>query len=160
MGRIIGFDPGLASTGWGVIDSVKGRLRHIGHGTIVTRSDMPRSERLKIIFTEIQSLLGEFKPVSGGIESLFFSKNISSALPVAEGRGVILLACSLNGLPIYEFTPVQIKQGVVGNGRADKKQVQSMVQLILGMEDWKSSTHDADALAAAICRAHTEGEHV
>jgi crossover junction endodeoxyribonuclease RuvC len=160
MGRIIGFDPGLASTGWGVIDKIRGRLVHVAHGTIVTGTDQSHPGRLRAIFEQIQLILGDFKPDAGSIESLFFARNTSSAFPVAEARGVILLACALIDLPVYEFTPVQIKQGVVGNGRADKNQVQQMVQLILGMGDWKSRSHDADALAAAICRAHSENDNV
>lgn len=160
MSRIIGFDPGLASTGWGVIDTQRGRLIHVSHGTILTKADQPHPERLLMIFDAVESLINEYRPDNGSIESLFFSRNATSALPVAEARGVILMACAKSRLPIQEFTPVQIKQGVVGNGRADKKQVQSMVRLILGMNDWKSHSHDADALAAAICQAHSENAYV
>jgi len=155
---VLGIDPGLASVGYGLVAESGGQLRHVTHGCIVTRAGSPSGERLKIIYyNEISSLIALHKPDSGGIEDLFFFRNVSSALPVAEAKGVIKLAFAVAGVPLAEFTPNEIKKAVTGTARADKAQVQEMVRLLLGLDAIPSPDHAADALAAAICRMHFEG---
>jgi crossover junction endodeoxyribonuclease RuvC len=147
-------DPGLASTGWGVIEFDHQRLRYIAHGCIETKAGRPRAERLFYIHREIRGVLAAYAPAESAIETLYFGRNVSSAIPVAEARGVISLALVEQGLPVREFTPNAIKQGVVGSSRADKLQVQEMVRLLLGLQSVPKPDHAADALAAAICCAH------
>lgn len=152
--RVLGIDPGLASTGWGIIDSSGTRHRYIDHGTISTSSRELPERRLLSLYREITSLIDAFKPSGMGIETLFFTKNISSALPVAQARGVVLLAAGEKGLAVGEYSPVTIKQSVVGAGGAAKAQVQEMVRILLGLQDIPEPDHAADALAAAITFIH------
>jgi crossover junction endodeoxyribonuclease RuvC len=152
--RIIGIDPGLASTGWGVVDYREGKFRHVDHGCIEPRAVHPRVERLFFILRSIRTVLDSWKPVESAIEILYFGKNVTSAIPVAEARGVICVALAERSLPVLELGPGEIKQGVTGIARADKNQVQEMVRLILGLEEIPRPDHAADALAAAICAAH------
>jgi crossover junction endodeoxyribonuclease RuvC len=152
--RIIGIDPGLASTGWGVLDYAGGKLRYVAHGCIETKADRPRADRLFFILTSIRALLETWKPGEGAVETLYFGRNVSSAIPVAEARGVITAALAEQGLLIREFTPNAIKQGVVGLASADKTQIQEMVRIILGLAEIPKPDHAADALGAAICCAH------
>jgi crossover junction endodeoxyribonuclease RuvC len=149
--RILGIDPGLASTGWGVLDDIDGKIKYIDHGIIVTKADRPRAERLFVIFQYVRSILEKYKPTEAAIENLYFGKNVSSAIPVAEARGVISAAVAEKGIPLRELTPNAIKQGVAGSARADKKQVQEMVRIILGLDEIPKPDHAADALGAAIC---------
>jgi len=149
--RIIGIDPGLASTGWGILDSVNGKIKYLDHGVIVTKADTPRADRLFFILQCIRNLLKKYKPQEAAIETLYFGKNVSSAIPVAEARGVISAAIAEKGIFLHEFTPNAIKQGVTGVSSADKKQVQEMVKIILRLENVPKPDHAADALAAAIC---------
>ena len=149
--RIIGIDPGLASTGWGILDSVDRKIKYVDHGVIVTKADTPRAERLFFILQYIRDLIKKYKPQEAAIETLYFGKNVSSAIPVAEARGVISAAIAEKGIFLHEFTPNAIKQGVTGVSNADKKQVQEMVRLILGLEKVPKPDHAADALAAGIC---------
>ncbi|MEI6875838.1 MAG: crossover junction endodeoxyribonuclease RuvC [Spirochaetota bacterium] len=155
--RILGIDPGLASMGWGVVEAREGRLHHLGHGCLVTSKDEALGDRLFTISSGIEELIANWKPGLAGMESLFFWKNVSSALPVAEARGVIRLAFVRAGIDLADFSPTAIKQAVVGSSRADKEQVQAMVKLLLGLPDLPKPDHAADALAAAICRWHHEG---
>jgi crossover junction endodeoxyribonuclease RuvC len=148
-------DPGLASTGWGVVELRGNKVAYLAHGCISTQAGLPRSERLLSIYTEISAVLEEYLPTEGSIETLYFAKNITSALPVAEARGVLCMAMAEKGLPVREFTPMAIKQAVVGRGAADKKQVQELVRLILGLPEIPKPDHAADALGAALCCAHT-----
>jgi crossover junction endodeoxyribonuclease RuvC len=148
-------DPGLASTGWGVIEFDRQRLRYLAHGCIETKAGRPRAERLFCIHREIRGVLETYKPAESAIETLYFGRNVTSAIPVAEARGVISLALVEQGLLVREFTPSAIKQAVVGSSRADKEQVQEMVRLLLGLKAVPKPDHAADALAAAICCAHT-----
>ncbi len=152
--RVLGIDPGLASTGWGIIDSSGSRHKHIDHGTFSTNSKELPERRLLSLYREITSLIEAFKPSGMGIETLFFSKNISSALPVAQARGVVLLAAAEEGLAVGEYSPVTIKQSVVGAGGASKVQVQEMIRILLGLQDIPEPDHAADALAAAITFIH------
>jgi crossover junction endodeoxyribonuclease RuvC len=153
--RIIGIDPGLASTGWGVVDYVRGKIRYVSHGCIATEAGRPRAERLFFILTAVRAVLDEWQPGESAIETLYFGRNVSSAIPVAEARGVISAALAERGLPVREFTPNAIKQGVVGVASADKTQIQDMVRIILGLPEIPRPNHAADALAAAICCAHS-----
>jgi crossover junction endodeoxyribonuclease RuvC len=152
--RILGLDPGLADTGWGMILVQGSVIRHLGHGTIHTLAKLPTEQRLHLIHTELAQVIQTWAPQSAAIEALFFTKNVSSALPVAHARGVIMLSCAMAGIPVGEYTPPQIKQAVVGTGRAEKAQVQEMVRLILGLSQIPKPDHAADALAAAICHSH------
>jgi crossover junction endodeoxyribonuclease RuvC len=151
----MGVDPGLASAGWGVIDYVQGRVKYVAHGCIETKAQTPRAERLLFIYLSLKELLETYRPGESAVETLYFGRNVTSAIPVAEARGVISLALAEKGLHVREFTPAQIKQGVVGTARADKVQIQEMVRLILGLSGIPSPDHAADALAAAICCAHS-----
>jgi crossover junction endodeoxyribonuclease RuvC len=152
--RIIGIDPGLASTGWGVVDYGDGKIRSVAHGCIETKGDRPRAERLFFILTALREVLDEWQPGEAAVETLYFGRNVSSAIPVAEARGVITAALAERGLAVREFTPNAIKQGVVGLASADKAQIQDMVRIILGLADIPKPDHAADALGAAICCAH------
>ncbi len=152
--RIIGIDPGLAAAGWGIIDVLPGRMLYVAHGDIKTKADIPRSERLLSIHQEITSVIEKYKPTEAGMETLYFAKNITSALPVAEARGVFSLALAEHSISVMEYSPKAIKQSVVGRGAADKAQVQELVRLILGLVMVPKPNHAADALGAAICRAH------
>ena len=158
MRTIIGIDPGLASTGYGVIGVEGSKLHHAGHGVIETGPSMPRGKRLVLLYEELARILSLFEPDEASVEELFFSKNVKTALPVAEARGVILLCLCRRGIPYEEYTPLVIKQSVVGRGRAEKQQVQTMVRLILGLETTPEPDHAADALAAAIC--HQNSTHI
>lgn len=160
MIRIIGIDPGLANTGWGIVDSDGIRFKYITHGTITTPSKKSDSLRLKEIYTQLSEIIKEYKPVHAGVETLYFAKNVTSALPVAQARGVQLLALADHNIITGEYTPMQIKQAVVGNGRAEKKQVQNMVKLLLALPGIPKPDHAADALAAALCHVNTKGIHV
>ena len=154
--RILGIDPGLASTGWGVLDCVDGNVRYIDHGIIVTKADQVRADRLFFILQAIRSIIKKYKPSFAAIENLYFGKNVSSAIPVAEARGVISAAVAEKGIPLLELTPNSIKAGVAGTIKADKKQVQEMVRIILGLEKAPKPDHAADALAAAICAVNNK----
>jgi len=153
--RILGIDPGLASTGWGVLDDVDGSIVHIDHGIIKTKADCPRADRLFFILQCIRSLLKKYNPSEAAIETLYFGKNVSSAIPVAEARGVISAAIAERGIFLRELTPNAIKLGVAGHARADKEQVQEMVRIILGLDEIPKPDHAADALGAAICAANS-----
>ncbi|MDR0502296.1 MAG: crossover junction endodeoxyribonuclease RuvC [Treponema sp.] len=153
--RILGIDPGLASTGWGVVDNAAGSIVYIDHGTIVTKAGCPRSDRLFFILQRIRSIIKKFNPTEAAIETLYFGKNVSSAIPVAEARGVISAAIAERGIPLLELTPNAIKLGVAGHARADKEQVQEMVRIILNLDEIPRPDHSADALGAAICAANS-----
>jgi crossover junction endodeoxyribonuclease RuvC len=155
--RIIGIDPGLASVGYGVLESGSGRLRYLCHGCIETSKDTEMGARLLDIFATVSDLVEEWRPDSASMESLYFWKNVTSGIAVSEAKGVIRLAFARAGVPLVEYSPTAIKQAVSGSARADKEQVQEMVRLILGLEEVPRPDHSADALAAAICRANHSG---
>jgi crossover junction endodeoxyribonuclease RuvC len=136
-----------------MVDCIGGRIRYVDHGSIVTKADCPHSVRLFFILRELRLVLDKYCPALAAIETLYFGRNVSSAIPVAEARGVVSAALAERGLPIREFTPNAIKQGVTGVSRADKKQVQEMVRIILGLAEIPKPDHAADALGAAICAA-------
>jgi crossover junction endodeoxyribonuclease RuvC len=152
--RIIGIDPGLASTGWGIVDYSRSRIHYLAHGCIETEAALPRPERLFFIYRQINTVMDTYTPSEAAMETLYFGKNVTSAIAVAEARGVLSLAMAERNLPLVEFTPNQIKQSVVGVRKAEKEQVQKMVALILGLPVIPKPDHAADALGAAICAAH------
>ena len=153
--RILGIDPGLAIVGYGVIDSEKGVYRPVDCGVINTPKELSLPERLELIYKGMGELIDTFKPDQVAIEELFFTKNITTGITVAEARGVILLACKQSGLPMFEYTPNQIKQSLTGYGKADKKQIQFMITRLLGLKAIPKPDDAADALAIAVTHAQT-----
>lgn len=153
--RLLGIDPGTAVTGWGVIDHVHDKSRLVGHGTIVTSAREPGHERLSQIYHGILGVIDKYQPEAAAIEELFGGVNIKTALAVGQARGVIVLACAERGLEPFDYTPLRIKQAVVGYGRASKVQVQQMVKALLGLPRVPAPDHAADALGVAICHAHS-----
>lgn len=149
---ILGLDPGTATTGYGVVKKDKSRkFSFISCGCIKTEPDKSAGERLKKIYREVGKLIKKYKPDLVSVENIYFFKNLKTAMPVSQARGVILLAAAEKKLPICDITPLQMKMTVVGYGRADKKQIQKMVQTILNMESIVKSDDAADALGIAIC---------
>jgi crossover junction endodeoxyribonuclease RuvC len=138
-----------------VLDAQDGRTLYVDHGIIETQADRPRAERLFFILCSVRAIIEKYKPACAVIETLYFGRNVSSAIPVAEARGVISAGLAERGIPLHELTPNAIKMGVTGSARADKKQVQEMVKIILGLDEVPKPDHAADALGAAICIAHS-----
>ncbi|MBQ3791634.1 MAG: crossover junction endodeoxyribonuclease RuvC [Clostridia bacterium] len=157
--RILGIDPGIATTGWGVVDYERSRTVAVGYGSIITTPDTPIPQRLLSVEENIAQLIEKYHPDAMAVEELFFNTNATTAIVVAEARGVILTSAAKRGLKIFEYTPSQVKQAVVGYGKAEKKQVIAMVTMLLGLEKPPKPDDTADALAIAICHAHT-GESV
>ncbi len=154
--RILGIDPGLATMGYGVINAEHGIFSVIDYGVVTTPKECTLPQRLKQLEEGVSELLDTFKPDNIAIEELFFSKNITTGIPVAEARGVILLtAVKALGDEVYEYTPNQIKQAVTGYGGADKIQMQHMVQALLRLKSVPRPDDAADALAVALCHAQT-----
>ncbi len=152
---ILGIDPGTAITGYGVLKSDGDTLDSIAVGAIITPADWQMPRRLQYIYAELTALIARYQPTDAVIEKLFFSKNVRTALSVGQARGVVLLAAAQANLAIHEYTPLQVKQAVVGYGRADKAQVQQMVQVLLQLDAIPQPDDAADALAIAICHAHS-----
>ena len=153
---ILGIDPGLATMGYGVINAVKGNYSVIDYGVVTTPKERTLPERLQQLEDGVKELIETYRPDNVSIEELFFSKNITTGIPVAEARGVILLtAVKALGKEVYEYTPNQIKQAVTGYGGADKIQMQHMVQTLLRLKSVPRPDDAADALAVAICHAQT-----
>ena len=150
----MGIDPGLASTGWGVLEFHNEKFNYIAHGCIETEAGSPRGERLFFIYQSFIKIFNKYKPTEAAMENLYFGKNITSAMTVSEARGVLLLALTAKGIPVRELTPNAIKKAVVGVTKADKSQIQEMVRFILGLSEIPRPDHAADALGAAICSAH------
>lgn len=148
--RIIGIDPGTGILGFGVVDVVNGKSKIVDAGVITTPAHTPHDERLEDIFDSLTEIIKETKPDVMSVEKLFFSQNITTAMTVSEARGVVLLVGRKAGLQIFEYTPQQIKQSITGYGKANKKQVQEMVRIQLGLKDVPKPDDCADALAAAI----------
>lgn len=148
---VLGIDPGLAYTGYGIITATTGRFKLVDQGVIKTSSSDNAGKRLTTIYSELQKLISEYKPEQAGVESLYFAKNSSSAIPVAQARGVVLLILSQYNVNACEYPPQAIKQAIVGNGRAEKEQVQELIRILLGLREIPRPDHAADALAAAIC---------
>lgn len=149
--KILGIDPGTATTGFGVVQKNKGLLTSLDYGVVSTPKELPMSNRLLILFNDIEELIAKHQPDIIAVEQLFFARNVTTALTVGQARGVVLLAAQKADLPLVEFTPLQVKQSVTGYGQATKKQVQIMVQKILKMKELPKPDDAADALAIAIC---------
>lgn len=150
---ILGIDPGLATVGYGVIEYKGNRYKTIDYGTIRTDSKTIFPERLKIIYDELSNIIDRYNPVDLAVEELFFNKNVKTAIQVGQARGVEILAAIHKGLEVYEYTPLQVKQAVVGYGRAEKSQVQEMVKILLNLKKIPKPDDAADALAVAICHS-------
>lgn len=153
--RILGIDPGVAIVGYGVIEYNKNVFKVIDYGKITSPAHTPLPKRLKMVYDGATELVNAFKPDVVAIEELFFNTNVKTAIAVGHARGVLVLAAENAGIPIAEYTPLQIKQAVVGYGRADKNQVQQMVKMFLSLNEIPKPDDTADALAVAICHAHS-----
>ncbi len=148
--RILGIDPGLALVGYGIVDVNNYNSKMVDYGVIVTDATDSLPARLECIYEVLDGLIKEYKPEEVAIEELFFNKNVKTAITVGHARGVEILACKNNGLEIYEYTPLQIKQAITGYGRADKRQIQEMVKVLLKLDKIPKPDDAADALAVAI----------
>lgn len=149
--RIIGIDPGVAITGYGVVDEQNGVFRRVASGCIRTKKELSTAVRLEQIFNEVMKLSRIHCPRAVSLEKLFFNKNTRTALQVGEARGVVILATALSKVELFEYTPLQVKQAVAGYGKAEKGQVQRMVQLLLQLQQQPLVDDEADALAVALC---------
>ncbi len=150
---ILGLDPGLAIVGWGVIESVRGKTRPLAYGAITTPAHTPIENRLLMIEHDLTEVIRKYKPDEAAVEELFFTNNITTGIAVAEARGVILCTAHKLGVTLQEYTPMQVKQAVVGYGKADKHQVISMVTTILRLPKPPKPDDTADAIAIALCHA-------
>ncbi|MFY0426550.1 crossover junction endodeoxyribonuclease RuvC [Vescimonas sanitatis] len=153
--RILGIDPGIAIVGFGLIESNRGSVRMLQYGAVTTEAGLPLATRLVQIENDMTALIAQLKPDEIAVEELFFSKNITTGIAVAHGRGVILCTAERLGVPIFEYTPMQVKQAVAGYGLADKKQVMDMTKRLLKLKTVPKPDDAADALAIAICHARS-----
>lgn len=153
--RILGIDPGVAIVGYGVIEYNKNTFKVIDYGKITTPAHTPLPQRLKMVYDGMTELVNTFKPDVVSMEELFFNTNVTTAIAVGHARGVLVLATENASVPLAEYTPLQIKQAVAGYGRADKNQVQQMVKRFLNLTEVPKPDDTADALAVAICHAHS-----
>lgn len=151
---ILGIDPGIAIVGWGVIEYEASKFKVLGYGSITTPAGMETPKRLAVLDTELKEIIRKYKPEQMAIEELFWNTNQKTGIVVAEARGVIILAARQANIPIFEYTPLQVKQAIVGYGRAEKKQVIMMVTTFLGLKEAPKPDDTADALAIAICHGH------
>ena len=158
--RVLGIDPGYAIVGWGVVEYVGNRFAPVGYGAVVTEKDTPFEQRLVEIYEGVLDICKRYKPEALSIEKLYYQHNQTTVIGVAEARGVILLAAAQAGLPIYEYTPMQVKQAVTGYGKAVKKQVQEMTRILLHLSAIPKPDDTADALAMAITFCHTNGNQL
>ena len=152
--RILGIDPGYAIVGYGVVDYAKNRFSVKGFGAITTNANTPFPERLSVIYDDMCEIIEKYKPDRLSIEKLYFNTNSTTAIDVAQARGVIVLAAKHKGVEIFEYTPLQVKQAVTGYGRAEKHQVMEMVKSLLALKAIPKPDDTADALAIAICDGH------
>lgn len=153
--RILGIDPGLAIVGWGVIESDGGRYRPVAYGAIRTPAHTELPLRLQMIYADMKTIISKYRPEEMAVEELFFTNNITTGIAVAEARGVILLSASQHALPVFEYTPMQVKQAVVGYGNATKHQVQEMTKRLLHLDKLPKPDDAADAIAIALCHARS-----
>ena len=153
--RILGIDPGFAIVGWGVIEYEASRFRVVGYGSIQTPAGMKLEDRLAAVYKELVEIIDKFTPDAMAVEELFFNTNLKTGIKVAQARGVILLAAVNKGIELAEYTPLQVKQAVTGYGRAEKNQVITMVTMLLGLAKPPKPDDTADALAIAVCHAHS-----
>lgn len=155
--RILGIDPGYATIGYGIIEYDNFRFKTVAYGAITTSPDKLFSDRLCDIYSDMQTLINNYKPDCLSIEKLFFNTNTTTAIDVAQARGVILLSARKSNVDIYEYTPLQVKQSITGYGRAEKHQVMEMVKTLLQLNSVPKPDDTADALALAICHGHCSG---
>ncbi|AJY76081.1 crossover junction endodeoxyribonuclease RuvC [Paenibacillus beijingensis] len=153
--RILGIDPGIAIAGFGFVDKVGSKLTPVQYGSIETEAGTAPEKRLLQIYEAAVALIEKYKPDAVAVEKLFFNRNVTTAFAVGQARGVIILAAAQRGLPVAEYTPLQVKQAVVGYGKAEKRQVQEMVRMFLKLSSVPKPDDVADALAVAICHAHS-----
>jgi crossover junction endodeoxyribonuclease RuvC len=152
---VLGIDPGVAMTGWGMVRAEGGRLQAVDFGSIRTEAHLPAHQRLFYVFQAVDRLVDEHRPEFLAVEQVFFNKNARSALAVGQARGVVMLAAAQKGVDVREYTPLQVKMAVVGHGAATKGQVQAMVKAILALREAPRPADVADALAVAVCCLHT-----
>jgi len=152
---VLGIDPGTAITGWGVVSKDADDLHLVDYGTIDTSKNTPLAQRLQTIHRDLGEIISRHRPSAVAVEKLFFSKNVRTALSVGQARGVVLLAVAEAGIPVHEYTPLEVKQSVVGYGRASKDQVQQLVKILLRLDSVPQPDDAADAIAVAICHIHS-----
>lgn len=152
---IMGIDPGIAILGFGIVKYQSNKFTVIDYGAVTTEAGTPMSQRLKILYNDLIGIIEKHKPDAFAVEELFFNKNIKTALTIGHARGVTVLAAANSCVPIYEYTPLQVKQAVVGYGRAEKLQIQQMVKILLNLREIPKPDDVADALAVAICHGHS-----
>ncbi len=152
---ILGIDPGIAILGFGIVKYEANKFTVIDYGAITTEAGTPMSRRLSQIYSSLTDIILKYKPDAFAVEELFFNKNIKTALTVGHARGVAVLAGSICGVQVYEYTPLQVKQAVVGYGRAEKSQIQQMVKILLNLREIPKPDDVADALAVAICHGNS-----
>lgn len=153
--RILGIDPGIATIGFGLVEADRGQVHMLHYGAITTPAGLPLGRRLYQIETDMEKLIEQFKPDAIAVEELFFNSNITTGIAVAHGRGVILFAAEKGGVPLFEYTPSQVKQAVVGYGKAEKRQVMDMTRRLLKLRTVPRPDDAADALALALCHARS-----
>ena len=158
--RVLGIDPGYAIVGWGVVEYIGNRFAPIGYGAVITEKDTPFEQRLVEIYEGVLDICKRYQPEALSIEKLYYQHNQTTVIGVAEARGVILLAAAQCGVPIYEYTPMQVKQAITGYGKAVKKQVQEMPRVLLHLPAVPKPDDTADALAMAITFCHTNGNQL
>jgi crossover junction endodeoxyribonuclease RuvC len=157
--RVVGIDPGTATTGYGIVQEVGHGLELVAYGVVTTAPFLPLERRLLRLFDELGAILEHYQPESGAVEQLFFQRNVRTAIAVGQARGVALLVLARAGLSVGEYSPLEVKQAVTGYGAADKNQVQQMVRLLLGLPEVPKPDDAADALAVAICHLHVMRTH-
>lgn len=148
---VIGIDPGLATVGFGVIRTEKNTITPVSYGCIRTSAEKQSPERLLDIYTEVTALFEKYSPESVAVEKLFFNKNVTNAMGVSEARGVIFLAAQQKHIPVFEYTPLQVKQAITGSGKADKRQMQEMIKRLLNLSEIPKPDDAADGLSIALC---------
>ena len=154
--RSLGIDPGTATMGWGMVeDDGSGGLQLVDYGAFTTPKELPLGQRLQMLYTGLSDLIARYRPDTAGVEELFFSRNVTTAIAVSHARGIVLLALANAGVPVEEYRPMAVKQAVTGYGHADKPQIQEMVRLQLGLDGIPRPDDAADALAIAICHAYS-----
>ncbi len=154
--RILGIDPGYATTGFGLLWSEPAGVRLLQYGVVTTPKDLPFPKRLEVLYDDLMRLIEVTKPDAAAVEELFWGHNITTGIGVSHGRGVILLALTKSGIPVYEYTPMQVKQAVVGYGKAEKRQVMDMTRRLLHMDKVARPDDAADAIAIALCHARSQ----
>lgn len=155
--RILGIDPGYAIVGYGVVEYDNFRFNTVGYGAVTTNAGTLFCERLEIIYNDLMTVIEKYRPECMSIEKLYFNTNTTTAIDVAQARGCILLAAQKSGIPVFEYTPLQVKQSITGYGKAEKRQVMEMIKSFLSLEKIPKPDDTADALALAVCHGHSAG---